>query len=324
MRAREAFFHVYLALVAAVIVGLGIDLFPFLLWAVGVVVAVLTLGLVVQVAIQRRREKGCGDDSFADALSESLIRLRVASANILARLLSTIASVTVGSVAIFGSGQVYLARHGCPTSCQGVRSNWQWVLDVSGLVAAAGALTLAYAFPRVRGRMEKDAELREICINAAIPFAEALGLSPPELTVHIWEIRGVKGLRHLVRRAAFRLHDFEPASVIWRKGKGALGVCWKRERPYVVDIAVPDQAEDEQAFCALPEAERLGLTWSEFERLRHYRSTLVVPLRRHPGSALWGILSVSSLVDGKVSDLVALNNSQRFKDVLSICKAAVA
>jgi hypothetical protein len=323
MRARDYLFHAYLALVAAVIVAIGIDRIPFFLWAVVGVVVALTCGLGVLVAIQRHVQKGCGDDSYADALSESLIRLRVAGANLLARLLPTIASVTAGSVAIFGGSQIYLAEHGC-VSCQGARDGWDWVLNVSGLVAAAGALTLAYAFPRVRARMEKDAELREICINAALPFAEALGVTPRELTVHIWEIRGLVGIRHLARRAAFRLHDFDPASVIWHKGKGALGVCWKRERPYVVDIAFLDQARDEESFCTLPQEERLGLTWGEFERLRHYRSTLVVPLRRRPGSALWGILSVSSLVDGKVSDLVALNNSQRFKDVLSICKAAVA
>jgi hypothetical protein len=144
-----------------------------------------------------------------------------------------------------------------------------------------------------------------------------------EIGVHIWTVRGWIGIRTLERRAQFVVRRRRTSPIVWRKGKGAIGICWARNTPILANVQqLEERAPSETEFCALPREERFGLTWAEFTETRHYRAVLAVPLRVGPAGAprLRGVISVDVLVDDNAGRLDTLLRTSEFVDILSVCE----
>lgn len=154
--------------------------------------------------------------------------------------------------------------------------------------------------------------------HTSIPF--------DKLGVHVWVVRGFKGGRYLEKRATFVPEARRPTPITWRKRKGAIGLCWEKNRPLVADVHALEQlAAKKSEFCALPADTRFGLSWEEFENARHYRAVLAIPLRvpRLARFPVRGVACVDVRVDGKAHELDTLSERDDFSAVLSVCEAVL-
>jgi hypothetical protein len=126
-------------------------------------------------------------------------------------------------------------------------------------------------FNRALSREEKDDELAEACRGLWAFTVDFLGLPMNRVGVHVWSVKGMKGARYLERRATFVIEQRRETQVVWRRGKGAIGVAWDEDEPKIANVEhLIERGPDRARFCAIPRAERFGLGWREFRRSRHY------------------------------------------------------
>jgi len=198
------------------------------------------------------------------------------------------------------------------------------LLAVSGGLALVGTLLLFLGFDRVLRRTSQDDELLEACKGVWLLAADKLALPMDKIGVHVWGVRGIKGFRYLHRRVTFVIKRRRRSGhVIWRKGKGAIGIAWAEDEGIIANVEnLQARGSTKQLFCAIPYRERFGLGWREFVRMRHYRAILAVPLRDARGNVR-GCLSVDIQVDGKADDLDTLVADEDFIDVLRVCEAVL-
>jgi hypothetical protein len=265
----------------------------------------------------------CDDLAWHERVSIRGIRMRSRSSVWLRSFLRP--GAWLAAIVVAGSGVAQLLR------AQKFPKEATWQPGTHGSLAlvglGAGAI-LAYllvtlGYGRALKKSEQNAQLNAVCKDAAALVVARTGLNYDVIGVHVWAIRGPFGFRHLERRAQFVLKRRRASPVTWRKGKGAMGICWKRNSAVVADVEelegrCPTRAE----FCALPRDGRWGLTWEEFRETRHYRAILSIPLRGGPQGAprLRGVLSVDAQEDGHAQELRLLVSENRFTDILSLCE----
>jgi hypothetical protein len=199
-----------------------------------------------------------------------------------------------------------------------------WLLAISGGFALLGTMALFLGFDRVLRRTSQDDDLHQACKGIWLLAVEELGLPMDKIGVHVWGVRGLKGFKYLHRRATFVIKPRRRSGqVIWRKGKGAIGIAWAEDDGIIANVEnLAARGTSQRLFCEIPRRERFGLGWREFARLRHYRAILAVPLRDARGKVR-GCLSVDIQVDGKADDLDTLANNEEFVDVLRVCEAVL-
>jgi len=312
--------------VLIVVAGISLGIFSTLALVKAVALAVSGGLLLGFIALFSPFGAGaCDQLPASERLSVGGIWLQTGLRATVRALLLPGAWLTVISVAAYGVLQ--LSKTLNRPELWGTKSNWNWVLVAFAVPAFLGSALVSIGYPRLLRRVDKDAELLALCANTAGLTAEKLQISPRKVAVHVWRVRGFKGCRYLDRRAAYRSHTHPKTHITWRKGKGALGVCWAEDVAFVGDGGRFDRQNlDKNAFCQLDPRDRFGLSWREYQRLKHYRAVLVVPL--HGGApgrySLRGIFAVGVLDDGKVNDLNALRNDPELLNVLSVCEAALA
>jgi len=196
------------------------------------------------------------------------------------------------------------------------------------LVALSSCSVVAYllvilGYGRALKKSDQNTKLAAACKDVATLLVERTSLDFADVGVHVWTLRGPKGFRHLERRAQFVLKRRRQSSVTWRKGKGAMGLCWKRNASVIADVEEMERQHPTKAsFCRQRRDDRLGLTWEELQEARHYRAILAIPLRTGPAAArrFRGVLSVDVQVDGRTSELRTLLAENQFSNVLSVCE----
>jgi hypothetical protein len=194
---------------------------------------------------------------------------------------------------------------------------------VLGVVALIGTFLVFAGYGRAIRRSDQNDELDMICRGLWQHVVQTLGVEMPKIGVHIWDVKGIKGFRFLGRRATFVIDRRKSAQVLWRKGKGAIGIAWGDDEPVLANVeALARKATSERLFCEIPKVSRFGLDWREFRRSRQYRAILAHPLR-HDGRVI-GCLSVDLQVDGRADDLANLVNDDPFNHVLAVCEAVLA
>ncbi len=118
------------------------------------------------------------------------------------------------------------------------------------------------------------------------------GLNPAlkmsDLGLHVWRVR--RSFKHpikgcLVRISTYRLgttpglRPFRPAI-----GEGVVGLCWKFDREYGVDVEMlSNSVDDEMRFYAYREENGpdsvMNLSWRQFEEVRHRGAVFASPVR---------------------------------------------
>jgi hypothetical protein len=142
--------------------------------------------------------------------------------------------------------------------------------------------------------------------------------------VHVWAVKDFKGCRYLEKRATFILPTRRRSThVLWRMGKGAIGIAWADEDAVIANVEhLQQRAPTAAVFCAIPRRDRYGLSWREYQRSRHYRAVLAVPLR--VGNRVRGCLSVDLQLVGLADQLDTLSTEEKVNDVLAVCEAVLA
>jgi hypothetical protein len=248
----------------------------------------------------------CDDLAWHERVSIRGIRMRSRTAVWLGSFLRPGAWLAAIVVAGSGIAQLLRAQEFPKASTWKPGTAGSMTLVGLGVGAILAYLLVTLGYGRALKKSRQNALLNAVCKDAAALVVARTGLTYDVIGVHVWTIRGPFGFRHLERRAQFVLKRRRASPVTWRKGKGAMGICWKRNSAVVADVEelegrCPAKAE----FCALPRDGRWGLTWEEFRETRHYRAILSIPLRGGPQGAprLRGVLSVDAQTDGHAQEL---------------------
>lgn len=176
-------------------------------------------------------------------------------------IVSAIAALAVG-----------LSRLGWPTGFWDERDPW----IAYALIIVCGASILVPIVSELgekakRQSFERRQKLQTVLASSLVYVARYAGAD--------WETTGVQvflvkrqGLNQVqVPAAKVRLRPIPSSGVRWVKGKGLIGRCWETQQPQFLDVAAHFRDHEHlsaEAFEALPEATRFGLTFNDFQRLR--------------------------------------------------------
>ena len=163
-----------------------------------------------------------------------------------------------------------------------------------GLVRAAGAgagllsvyhpLRLAVREHRARETKPFRERSRQALVAAYLAISAELQAEPLSLGLHAYVVQHQLAppfAPYLGPVARFRLGPRPPSSrIVWRRGVGVIGTAWRRAQPVGMDLGgLRDAAGTARGWRSLSDADRLGLTWDEFDFLAaHYGSVVAVPI----------------------------------------------
>jgi hypothetical protein len=274
----------------------------------------------------RRSRSGCNDLAWWEHLSVFAIQASHWLTLRFQRLRRPGALITGGSVLVYSAAQIAKAENYPKAAIWTPGTFWSGVLVVAGVAAAVGSFVVIWAYGRALKRSEQGDELAAACQEVAKLVVDETGVQHEAVGVHVWVVRGAPGARYLDRRSKFVVRRRAPSSVVWRKGKGAMGAAWWARGSVVADVEGLDAAcPDEQTFCSRSRSNRFGLNWREFQETKHYRTILATPLRTGSGPLrrTTGVLSIDITVNGAQVALRQLSASQEFRYVRGICEHAL-
>lgn len=200
------------------------------------------------------------------------------------------------------------------------------LLVSSGVITAFFGALVLFGYSRMLRKNEEDADLEYACKGAWHLVVRELRIPREEMEkigVHVWSVRGIKGARFLERRAKFTLQPRRETRVLWRKGTGAIGVAWDLGEPIIANVENLDKlAPTEEEFCDLESAKRYGLMWREFQKSKHYRAILAIPLESRRGRVA-GCLSIDLELDGYADRLDTLSKVDQLSTIRDVCEEAL-
>lgn len=156
----------------------------------------------------------------------------------------------------------------------------------------------------------------------------ALGQNMPQplpmsdLGLHVWQVR--RSIRHpikgtLVRVATYRLGT-TPGLRAFRPtiGQGVVGLCWKFNREYKVDVgALAAELDTEQKFNDYQLANDsdivMNLSWKQFEEVRHRGAVFASPVRNGRNKFI-GCVSVDAS-----RGYSSLDSEEFWSEINSVC-----
>ena len=179
-------------------------------------------------------------------------------------------------------------------------------------------------------RRQRNRELESACREVAACIDELCPSLPlREVGVHIWAVSGLPFARHLRRSGSFLLLSNRARSGIrWTKGKGVVGAAWQKEMRVIEDIeTIRTKATSEGAYMALPDGDRLGLSWEDFVKTPRYQIVCANPLyNRGNGRAkpvVRGVVAIDVARPGHFSEVDAATKSPKFASVVGLCETAL-
>jgi hypothetical protein len=200
-----------------------------------------------------------------------------------------------------------------------------WVLIGVGLVTAVRQ-TIVYVDRRRRKRRTAlDDGCRQIAahIDSSCPNVQLRHVG-----IHVWRVAGPWFARHLEREAKFLIRDRRGSAVPWTKGKGVFGLAWEEKAPVIIDLdnRLYPLATTQAAFMARRSQDRLGLSWDEIQRTKHYKTIYAAPLftRSSTNPAILGLVAVDLSESGHYQELYdATVQNDDFNSILGICEGAL-
>jgi hypothetical protein len=176
-----------------------------------------------------------------------------------------------------------------------------------------------------RNRMLEDA-CREV---AGLIDEQCPDLPLRYVGVRIWSVRGPFFARHLRRKASFFLTaDRAQSGIRWVKGKGVLGVAWEQRREVIRDIApLRERVGGKDDFDALPEEDRMQLSYKEFLGIQQYEVVYASPLYSRAQTSgdppVRGVIAIDILKAGHFQELQRATSNPRFASIIGVCESAL-
>jgi hypothetical protein len=263
-----------------------------------------------------------------ERIDEGLVRVAIAIRTRLATLLKP------GSFAIFVAASLFAMGALMKEADFPREAVWEngspatYALLAVGAITYLGYMLVVWGYRRTISASSIESQLYRACRDVASLVERTTKLPRETIGVHVWTVRGIRGVRRLERRATFVPGDRPPTAIVWRKGKGAIGRCWERDEWVLADLeGLQAEAPDEASFYALPAEERFFLTWPEFHSTDHYKAVLAWPLHGGPEAAprVVGCLSVDVQEAGATDRLDTFRETQRtlFGDHLALCETVL-
>lgn len=198
------------------------------------------------------------------------------------------------------------------------------------LAAAALALlaTAGTVVVNLRGRQaERDRSLYAGCVQIAALVDQACSVPLADVGIHVWLVRRRLAGSVLERGPEFLLREHKRSGIPFVKGKGVVGRCWQEERDVDLNLErdVHPFAVDEASYGGLPDDARLGITWNEYQRTKHYQAIWATPLVTQAGrrTRVRGIVSVDITHGGSFDDLQHAMGTALVRSVLGACQDAL-
>ena len=147
-------------------------------------------------------------------------------------------------------------------------------------------------------------------------------LKMSDLGLHVWRVR--RSLKHpikgsLVRVSTYRL-GVTPGLRVFRPaiGEGVVGLCWKFDREYSVDVEVlSNSVDNEIRFYEYREANGsdsvMNLSWRQFEEVRHRGAVFASPVRNGRNKFV-GCVSVDAS-----RGFTSLDTDELWSELNSVC-----
>lgn len=201
-----------------------------------------------------------------------------------------------------------------------------WILIGTGLVTAVRQTVVYLDRRRRKRRTALDDGCRQIAAHIDRTCA---GIQLRHVGIHVWRVAGPWFARHLERDAKFLIRDRRGSAVPWTRGKGVFGLAWEAKAPVIVDLEqdLYPLATSQNDFMTLPAEERLGLSWDELQRTRHYKTIYAAPLfnRSSTKPEILGLVAVDLSESGHFQELYdATVHNHDFNSILGICEGALA
>lgn len=201
-----------------------------------------------------------------------------------------------------------------------------WIFLGTGVVTAVRQTVVSLD----RRQRKRTTALNEACRQIAAHLDDHCpNLRLRQIGIHVWRVAGPSFSQHLKREAKFLIRDRRGSSVPWTRGKGVFGRAWEERSPVIVDLETElyPYATSEEEFMALPEKTRLGLSWDELNRTKHYKTIYAAPLFSRASAdapKILGLVAVDVSEPDHFDDLYhALVQNQDFNSILGICEGAL-
>jgi hypothetical protein len=274
-----------------------------------------------------RVSRAVEERSRRERLDEWLVRQAARTRATLRRLLLPGSLVVLVVVTVAGVG-VGLRQAGVPRE-----SIWNTgepaaiALAVVSALAYVGYVLVVIGYRRTLRHRDQDRRLYATCRDVATFIERNTTLELADIAVHVWVVRGMRGLRRLERRATFIPRDRPPSPITWRCGKGVLGQAWARDDWIVADLEPLANARTEGEYYEIPRARRFGFTWQEARATVHYKAILAHPLHGGPENArrVIGCLSIDAQAPGGAKELGAVWDREHdtLRAHVSVCEAVL-
>ena len=156
-----------------------------------------------------------------------------------------------------------------------------------GATALVPLAQLVVAQTSERSRLKQIERQREVetCLTASLVYCvKHAGAGWLDIGIQVFEVKRAWWRRNerQVRLAKVRLRAVSVSGVDWVKGKGVIGRCWETHAPQYEDLQALFAAYDghnQPDWDALPAAERFGLSFGDFQRLKgKYGIVAAVPI----------------------------------------------
>lgn len=266
--------------------------------------------------------------SKREHLNEGLVRSAVRLRALLVTLLrpgSVIVFVVVsiaGAAASLRQANIPSARAWKPGKPLGIG------FAIVGALAYLGYLLVVIGYRRTLRHSDQHQRLYATCRDMATLVDRETALDLSDIAVHVWAVRGMRGLRRLERRATFVTQDRPASPITWRRGEGVLGWVWESDRWVLADLEPLANAASEAEFYAIPREERFFFTWQEAQATAHYKGILAWPLHGGPENAqsVIGCLSIDAQVLGGATELGGVwgRERQTLSAHVAVCEAVLA
>lgn len=151
-------------------------------------------------------------------------------------------------------------------------------------------------------------------------------LDPPlkmsDLGLHVWRVR--RSLRHPIKGSLVRISTYRLGTIPGLRafrpviGEGVVGLCWKFDREYSLDVEALSHAVDsERKFYEYREENGpdsvMNLSWRQFEEVRHRGAVFASPVRNGRNQFI-GCVSVDAS-----RGFTSLDSDELWSELNSVC-----
>ena len=149
-------------------------------------------------------------------------------------------------------------------------------------------------------RLRFERWVAETLKGTLVQVVQASGLDWKDVGINAFLVRRTPRwfgtpVLHRVGRERIR-NTPPPSNVVWTKGKGVIGRCWATATDQGVNLAAlfgPDPVLTESDWLARPEADRIGMSFSDYEKTKNHGAVVATPILDREGEVI-GVVSADA------------------------------